>query len=225
MKRLLSLLFSFFIGVYASAQRTLLDDGWQFRMEGQTEWKSVTLPHDWSIEGQFDEHAPAGNDGGYLPTGLGWYRHTLKYNGSAHHLRLYFEGVYMNSEVRVNGSPVGGHPYGFVPFVTKDLVPYLTTGENTVEVRVDNSQQKNCRWYSGSGIYRHVWLEEYADVHLKPFGIGFTTAGVTQGHATVRADIELENSSAKAQEVTLRCASTKWRARWIARSVCLPTAS
>ena len=204
MKRLLSLLFSFFIGVYASAQRTLLDDGWQFRMEGQTEWKSVTLPHDWSIEGQFDEHAPAGNDGGYLPTGLGWYRHTLKYNGSAHHLRLYFEGAYMNSEVRVNGSPVGGHPYGFVPFVTKDLVPYLTTGENTVEVRVDNSQQKNCRWYSGSGIYRHVWLEEYADIHLKPFGIGFMTAGVTQGHATVRADIELENSSAKAQEVTLR---------------------
>jgi len=204
MKRIAFLLSAFFLSMCAYAQRTLLDDGWNFRLDGQTEWQPVNLPHDWSILGAFDEKAPSGNDGGYLPTGLGWYRRTLNYTGKEKHLRLHFEGVYMNSEVRLNGQLVGGHPYGYVPFVTEDLVPHLQKGGNTLEVRVDNSQQKNCRWYSGSGIYRHVWLEAYDDVHTEPFGIGITTAGVTGGHATVRAEIALRNESAQTQETLLR---------------------
>ncbi len=204
MKRIAFLLSAFFLSMCAYAQRTLLDEGWSFRLDGQAEWQPVNLPHDWSILGAFDEKAPSGNDGGYLPTGLGWYRRTLNYTGKEKHLRLHFEGVYMNSEVRLNGQLVGGHPYGYIPFVTEDLVPHLQKGENTLEVRVDNSQQKNCRWYSGSGIYRHVWLEAYDDVHTEPFGIGITTAGVTGGHATVRAEIALRNESAQTQETLLR---------------------
>ncbi|MBQ8052000.1 MAG: DUF4982 domain-containing protein [Bacteroidaceae bacterium] len=203
MKRFAFLISTFFIGMNVFGQRVLLDDGWQFRLDGQDEWRAVTLPHDWSIEGSFSEQAPSGNDGGYLPTGLGWYRRILQKDKSRH-MRLHFEGVYMNSEVRLNGQRVGGHPYGYVPFVTQDLVPLMKEGENLLEVRVDNSQQKNCRWYSGSGIYRHVWLERYDDLHLVPFGIGITTAEVSMGHATVRADIELENISSTPKEGVLR---------------------
>ena len=204
MKRLLFLSILFLSGFQAFAQRTLIDDNWLFRMDGQSEWQAVTLPHDWSILGDFDEHAPAGNDGGYLPTGLGWYRRTLTYKGSERHMRLHFEGAYMQSEVRVNGTRVGGHPYGYVPFVTSDLVPFLHNGENTIEVRVDNSRQRNCRWYSGSGLYRHVWLEPYDDVHIEPFGVAFTTLDMDDRRATVRADVKLRNESQEARRVSLR---------------------
>ena len=144
MKRLLFPLATLLIAFDLFAQRTLLDDEWQFRLDGETEWRSIDLPHDWSVEGDFDREAPAGNDGGYLPTGRGEYRKLLNCDGKAKHLRLHFEGVYMNAEVRVNGIRVGGHPYGYVPFVTTDIVPYLRRGrKNTIEVTVDNSQQKN----------------------------------------------------------------------------------
>ena len=138
-------------------RRQLFDDNWRFALNDSTQWRTVALPHDWSIEGHFDKDAPAGGDGAYLPTGKGWYRKTFTLT-KAHRdktLRLYFEGVYMNAEVYVNGRRAGGHPYGYSSFFV-DITPYVTTGQNEVEVRVDNSRQKNCRWYSGSGIYRHV---------------------------------------------------------------------
>lgn len=153
-------------------QRQRIDDGWRFRLADDStfaaasfddsKWRQLDLPHDWSIEGNFDRETPAGNDGAYLPTGIGWYR--LKINPLRDFLphdgqvtKLYFEGVYMNSTVFVNGKAVGGHPYGYSAFWV-DVTDCLHEGENVIAVRVDNSAQKNCRWYSGSGIYRHVWL-------------------------------------------------------------------
>lgn len=152
-------------------QRHLLDEGWRFRLGDDcawatpsfddSQWRRLDLPHDWSIEGQFDAEAPAGVDGGYLPGGIGWYR--LKINNekliinNSEQVKLYFEGVYMNSTVYLNGDSIGGHPYGFSGFWI-DITDRLQKGDNLLAVRVDNSQQKNCRWYSGSGIYRHVWL-------------------------------------------------------------------
>ena len=201
--RFLTILFLQFFAMSMSAQRTLLDDDWEFRLDGES-WQRTDIPHDWSIEGQFSKEAPAGNDGGYLPTGLGWYRKELS-PINAQHARLLFDGVYMNAEVRLNGTLLGGHPYGFVPFSTIDLVPYLSrTDKNIIEVRVDNSQQKNCRWYTGSGIYRHVWLEEYDDIHLTTDGIGITTDSISDGHATIHARIEVCNESHKTEEVCVR---------------------
>lgn len=130
------------------------------------DWRTLDLPHDWSIECDFDAKAPAGADGGYLATGKAIYRKSFRlpkgFEGKR--VRLYFEGVYMNSSVFVNSEYVGGHPYGYNSFAVDITDQLKTNGENLVAVMVDNSQQKNCRWYSGSGIYRHVWLQ-YMDDH------------------------------------------------------------
>lgn len=157
-----------------SAQhRELLDYNWRFELgddsacvnptfNDQT-WRQVDLPHDWSIEGSFSKDHPMGNDGGYLPAGVAWYRLVYHDNPSFKAqsfstLQLYFEGVYQKSSVYVNGQLAGGHPYGYASFWV-DVTPFWKPGQdNVVAVRVDNSAQKNCRWYSGSGIYRHVWL-------------------------------------------------------------------
>lgn len=159
-----------FVGAAMQERKQLFDDNWRFKLGDipdassftfdDADWRSLDLPHDWSVEADFDEKAPAGSDGGYLPTGIGWYRKTFHADKALQGktLRLYFEGVYMNSEVFVNGERAGGHPYGYSSFFC-DITPYLRFGqENVVAVKVDNSQQKNCRWYTGSGIYRHVWL-------------------------------------------------------------------
>ena len=154
------------------SRKQCLDFDWQFALNDSTRWSPVSLPHDWSILQSFDRNAPSGGDGGYLPTGKGWYRKQLtlgkEYEGQM--LRLYFEGVYMNSEVYVNGHRAGGHPYGYISFFV-DITPYFVIGKNEIEVRVDNSQQKNCRWYSGSGIYRHVWLLTTPKTHLDEWGL------------------------------------------------------
>ena len=145
-------------------RKQLFDADWQFSGDS-TKWRTVNLPHDWSIECEFDKDAPAGHDGAYLPTGKGWYKKEFRVESSElrdKKLRLYFEGVYMNAEVYVNGQRAGGHPYGYSSFFV-DITPYAKIGQNEVEVRVDNSQQKNCRWYSGSGIYRHVWLTSHSN--------------------------------------------------------------
>lgn len=146
-------------------------------------WRTLNLPHDWSIESAFDAQAPAGNDGGYLPTGTGWYRKkfTLPATSAGKRISLYFEGVYMNSEVFVNGHSVGMRSYGYSSFYY-DITPYVRFGQqNVVAVRADNSQQKNCRWYSGSGIYRHVWLLTTHPAHFSEWGIFIRTSRLAEG--------------------------------------------
>lgn len=170
------------------ARKQLFDAGWQFSLADSTTWHAVTLPHDWSIKGPFDAKAPAGNDGGYLPTGRGVYKKMFKlgreYEGKC--LRLYFEGIYMNSEVLVNGTMAGGRPYGYSSFYV-DITPYVRTGMNTLEVRVDNSQQKNCRWYSGSGIYRHVWLYTTPQAYIDEWSVSVNTSDAA--NVVVTADL------------------------------------
>lgn len=184
--------------------------GWVFRLGDTVDasaedfddssWQRLTLPHDWSIAGRFDKAAPAGNDGGYLPTGIGWYRKvfTVDPNNAGKKLRLYFEGVYMNSEVYVNGRLAGGWPYGYSSFFV-DITPFVHSGENTVAVRVDNSKQKNSRWYSGSGIYRNVWLIATERIHVADWGIQVTTPDLHR--AVVRVAVANETDIARDLDV------------------------
>ena len=121
-------------------------------------WRHVDLPHDWSIEGPYSEDAPTTGRGGYLPTGVGWYRRVFNvppaWRGKRVHIE--FDGVYKNSDVWINGVPLGHRPFGYISF-EYDLTPHLRSdGRNVLAVRVDNSLQPDTRWYSGTGINRHV---------------------------------------------------------------------
>ena len=178
-------------------RKQLYDADWQFSQDS-TNWRVVNLPHDWSIEGDFDKDAPAGHDGAYLPTGKGWYRKEFIIHDSQFlvekKLRLYFEGVYMNAEVYLNGHKAGGHPYGYSSFFV-DITPYVKVGQNEIEVRVDNSQQKNCRWYSGSGIYRHVWLLTTGKRYIDDWSVNVTTPDIH--HVEIKAEVVMEDGSRK----------------------------
>ena len=182
-------------------RKQLFDSNWSFSNDS-SQWRTVDLPHDWSIEGAFSKDAPAGNDGGYLPTGKGWYRKTflLGKDAQTKKLRLYFEGVYMNSQVYVNGHLAGGHPYGYSSFFV-DITPYIKIGTNMVEVSVDNSQQKNCRWYSGSGIYRHVWLMTTPRQYIDEWSVSVTTPDIHTVH--IKADVVKEDGQREPIEKTL----------------------
>lgn len=176
-------------------RKQLFDANWQFSQDS-TRWRMVNLPHDWSIECDFDKDTPSGHDGAYLPTGKGWYRKTftLGKNLQDKTMRLYFEGVYMNAEVYVNGHRAGGHPYGYSSFFA-DVTPYVKMGQNEVEVRVDNSQQKNCRWYSGSGIYRHVWLLTTGKRYIDEWSVSVATPDIH--HVKINAEVVMEDGSRK----------------------------
>jgi len=163
-----------------AAQRMCFDEGWRFiladsaRMEqpeyDDRAWRLLDLPHDWAIEGDFSPANPSGAGGGALPGGVGWYRKHFSV-GDADRYFVEFDGVYMNATVYVNGHNLGKRPYGYSSF-EYDLTPYLNRkGDNVVAVRVDNSDQPNSRWYSGCGIYRHVWLTPKANIHVAHWGI------------------------------------------------------
>ncbi len=181
--RLSALLSTFLLVVTVSVaqRRTLIDTDWEFVHESQPA-VVVDLPHDWSIQGVPAADEPTGNDGGYYPTGKGEYRKVLRLKTKAADrcYALYFEGVYMNAEVIVNGVSTGVQHYGYSSFL-RDVTELLHEGDNEILVKVDNSLQKNCRWYTGSGIYRHVWLVETADVHFKHWGTFITTPVVDAG--------------------------------------------
>ena len=188
-------------------RKQLFNDGWRFALgevEGASElefddasWRELTLPHDWSVEADFNEKESSGNDGGYVVTGIGWYRKSFHLPASVQGKRmvLYFEGVYMNSEVFVNGHSVGVRPYGYSSFMY-DITPYVKTGaENVVAVRVDNSKQKNCRWYTGAGIYRHVWLLTTDALHIAHWGTFITTPEVNAEQAMVQVEVKIKNEA------------------------------
>lgn len=170
-------------------------------------WRVLDLPHDWSIEGSFDQEAGAGGRGGYLPAGTGWYRKTLSVSAADLEKSVWieFDGVYMNSDVWINGHHLGHHPYGYTGF-SYDLSPYLRSGKNLVAVRVDNSLQPGSRWYTGSGIYRHVWLTIADPLHVSRHGIWITTPDVSGSMATVNIKTRLENRGSPARQVMLRTA-------------------
>ncbi|HUP04773.1 MAG TPA: glycoside hydrolase family 2 TIM barrel-domain containing protein, partial [Bryobacteraceae bacterium] len=200
----------------APRERLLFDHEWKFTLGDPSGaeapgfnaagWRGVDLPHDWSIEGKMDPKAPAGGSGGYFPGGLGWYRRTFTvpaaWNGRR--VSVEFEGVYMNATVYINGHELGMHPYGYTTFF-HDVTQYLKPGPNNVlAVRVDNSKQRNSRWYSGSGIYRHVWLHVTGGVHVAPWGVAIATPEASAERAKVAIQTRVQNESGKSAKFVLR---------------------
>ncbi len=214
-------LISNYLGGYAQKQeiierKQLFDYNWKFNL-GDTpaasannfddkNWRTLDLPHDWSIEGIINPENPTGGDGGFFPAGIGWYRKTLTVPASwkGKCISIYFEGVYMNSQVFINGKSLGVHPYGYTSFCY-DLTPYVNYNkDNILSVRVDNSMQKNCRWYSGSGIYRHVWMIITDPIHVAHWGVAITTPFVSSAKATVQIKTRVMNETNTSQRIILK---------------------
>ena len=163
-----------------------------------SEWRILDLPHDWAIEGDFDEHNPSGTGGGALPGGIGWYRKsfTVSQKDQGQIISIEFDGVYMNSSVYLNGHLLGTRPYGYISF-SYDLTPYLNwDGENVIAVKVDNSDQPNSRWYSGCGIFRDVRIVKTHPIHVDQWGTFITTNNVDQ------ATVHNINSTSNTDQVT-----------------------
>lgn len=170
-----------------------------------TAWRQLNVPHDWSIEGAFSEDHPAGIGGGALPGGIGWYRKSFSITESDSTKKVYitFDGVYQNSEVFINGHLLGKRPNGYLSF-QYDLTPYLRFGAiNVIAVRVDNGDQPNSRWYSGSGIYRNVWLTKTNPIHIAQWGTYVETPTVTRELALVQLEISVNNSSTEMRNVVI----------------------
>ena len=197
-------------------ERLLFDHDWKFFLGDPSaaesasfdtaSWRSLDLPHDWSIEGKLDPKNPMAGSGGYFPAGIAWYRRTFtvppEWNGKR--VRVEFEGVYMNATVYINGQSLGMHPYGYTSFF-HDLTPHLHSGANNVlAVRVDQSQHLNSRWYAGSGIYRHVWLHVSAPVNVAPWGVSVSTPEVSADRAKVSIRTRIANESQSQSKVVLR---------------------
>lgn len=156
-------------------------------------WRVLNLPHDWSIEGEYNENNPMGSQCGYLPAGFGWYRKTIEVDPlwKGRHVEIAFDGVCMNSTVWANGKKLGFRPYGWISFAydISDMVAESDT--ITFAVRVDNSKQPSARWYTGSGIYAHTWLDVKDPVHIPRGGIFFQTLEADDEQATVQVSTEV----------------------------------
>lgn len=187
------------------------DKGWRFiladsaqmslAMYDDSAWRMLNVPHDWAIEGDFSASAPSGNSGGALPGGVGWYRKSFEVAAADKGKLFYidFDGVYMNAKVWINGQLLGQRPYGYSSF-RFDLTPHLKFGaRNVVAVRVDNSDQPNSRWYSGCGIYRHVWLVKTEKIHVAHWG----THVVAEGKK-VSVSVSIDNNTTSQQTVVVR---------------------
>jgi beta-galactosidase len=196
---------------------TQFDTDWRFLKADATgaeapdfddaSWRSLSVPHDWSIEGPFDQQNPTGGAGGFLPAGVGWYRKhfTLADADSRRRVFLEFDGVMANSDVWINGYHLGKRPNGFVSF-RYELTGHLhfgAKGANVVAVRADNSGQPASRWYLGAGIYRHVRLIVTGPVHLEQWATFVTTPKFDGGPATVRVETTVVNQSDAARSVSL----------------------
>jgi beta-galactosidase len=202
----------------APAVRTIesFDPDWRFRQADapgadqpdfpDSGWRRLDVPHDWSIEGAFDRNAPSGPSGGFLPTGIGWYRRHFSLAPADRNRRFFiqFDGVMENSDVWINGFHLGHRPYGYVGF-HYDLTGHLKFGgeENVLAVRVDDSLQPNSRWYTGAGIYRHVRLIGTAPVHLDLDSAFVSTPQAGPDQATVRVAATVRNDSDENQTVVL----------------------
>lgn len=168
-------------------------------------WRELHLPHDWSIEGEFSKDNPSTPAGGALPGGIGWYRKyftTPDIDGKV--VNVEFDGVFMNSQVYINGQEVGYRPYGYSSF-SYDITPYLNAeGEmNIIAVRCDNAEQPNSRWYAGCGIYRNVRMVTTAEVFVEYTGTYITTPEVSDTEATTHATVTVTNKSGVEQRITL----------------------
>jgi len=199
----------------AQRQRLSMDPGWRFTLGDPAgadrprfddrQWRTLDLPHDWSIEGTPKQDAVGGGGVGYFPGGTGWYRKAFRLPPGARGREawLEFDGVYMNSDVWINGFHLGRRPYGYISFAY-DITPHLVSGINVVAVRVDNSRQPNSRWYTGSGIYRHVWLTVVDSLHVGHWGTSVTTPRADSAAAEVVVRTRVENDRTTVRSGVLR---------------------
>ncbi len=197
-------------------KRVGLDGDWRF-MLGENKgsavrdfddsgWRRLDLPHDWSIEMPRRPEAPTGASGGYAQEGVGWYRKHfhVPVEWKEKRVLVEFEGVYRDAEVWLNGHTLGVHPYGYTSFVM-ELTPFLEAGsENVLAVQVCNTPHGHTRWYSGSGLYRHVWLRVGDPIHFAPWGLWGTTRLLEKREARLEVAAPIENHSERDQSVTVR---------------------
>jgi beta-galactosidase len=185
----------FHLGELAGAERVGLDDH---------AWRVLDVPHDWSIEGQYDEHNPGWGSTGYLPTGIAWYRKS--FNVSAEDLKrtsvIVFDGVFMDSTVWVNGAKLGTEHYGYTSFAY-DMTKHLHVGRNVIAVHVDNALQPAARWYTGSGIYGHVHWMLLPRTHVGLWRTFVRTPVVNAGSADVAVSTTVEGGVATALRFTV----------------------
>lgn len=219
MKRLFPILFFIAIASTAMAQVSFGDASkfnakWLFEQKDDAsaksydfddkDWRKLDLPHDWSVEGKLSPTLASCT--GYLPAGIAWYRKhfTIKEGKIVDdafvktlndRTYIYFEGVYNRSEVYLNGNLLGVRPSGFASFLY-DMTPYMVEGDNVLAVRVDHSRIADSRWYTGSGIYRDVWVVTAPEVHLAQWGTGYVTTKLSNAQATVNVDIAVDNAAA-----------------------------
>ena len=205
LKQIILILFVLFCTAVSARKAESFNDGWKFSLDmGADEtpaapgfddsgWRTLNLPHDWAIEGDFDEHNPSGTGGGALPGGIGWYRKSFKISEKERGqvLIIEFDGVYMNSSVYINGHLLGTRPYGYISFCY-DLTPYINWGgDNVIAVKVDNSDQPNSRWYSGCGIYRDVRIVKTGLIRIAQWGTYVRTDRISQDKALVRLNVSV----------------------------------
>ena len=194
-----------------------INQDWFFRLDSEKDYSSqnaelngfrrLTLPHDWSVDYAPEKEEPTGGGGGFGKSGIGWYLKEIEFDeiGEEEKLFLYFEGIYMNSTVYVNGHEAGGHGYGYTSFYT-DITAFAKAGINRVAVRVDNSLVPNSRWYSGSGIYRDVYLVRTEALHFAHFGLRVATNGIypEQNAAALQIQAAVVNETASPAAVGIR---------------------
>lgn len=213
---------SFFLILYAlscalgcaektSFQKVNFNERWEFTLadslidfstgeQHTANWRTLDLPHDWSVEGTFSKEHPAGTGGGALPGGIGWYRKSFRLNEEERKkvVRIQFDGIYQHSSIWINGHLLGQRPNGYISF-SYDLSPYLHQDdrENTLLVKADNARQPNSRWYSGSGIYRPVWLLLDESFHLDQEET-FIQSRLSEGKAAIHVDMTFKNEERQA---------------------------
>jgi beta-galactosidase len=198
-----------------------IDEGWAFKqsdvpgaeqtMFDDAGWKTVSVPHDWSIAGPFDPKNPTEGSGGFLPSGIGWYRrpfHLVGPSFAGKRVFVEFDGVMANSDVWINGVDLGHRPYGYASFAYELTGNLSASGENMIAVRVDDSGQPASRWYTGAGIIRHVRLVIEDPVHVARDATFVTTPQIGAGRAIVHVHTTVTNQSGKAADVSLRISLT-----------------
>lgn len=209
------LLFSYrSVGQVSFGESVTLNDQWKFTLDDligaeainfdDEEWQSIDLPHDWSVEQHLSPTKASAM--GYLPGGIGWYRKSISIpeERRGEKVLLYFEGVYNRSEVYINGQLLGKRPNGYISFMY-DATPYIKPdGDNVIAVRVDHSRDADSRWYTGSGIYRDVWLVYANPVHIKQWGVFAYPENVDTKQGTLKVAVEIKNESKQNSNLIVR---------------------
>lgn len=220
MKKLKTLLFYFFAlvclptyGQVSFGQPEKINDNWRFDLGDaknaqsitfdDNKWELINLPHDWSVKGQLSPTLASCT--GYLPGGIGWYRKNINIPQSKQgdKIFIYFEGVYNRSEVYINGHLLGKRPNGYVSFMY-DITPYVEYGkDNVIAVRADHSQFADSRWYTGSGIYRDVWLVYANPVHIDQWGVFWQVKTLDKNKAVLAIETEINNETTAKSDLTV----------------------